>query len=104
MRESLKKRHGTLGARSGRAANLNQAFGSHLLKKFQQVGFVAPGVDVVLFQQHVPELADRPRLLQQAPDTGSHGIQAVIHGVVQIEDRGLIAQRAGYLLGRRADD
>src|SRR5207249_4893919 len=89
--------------RRARMLDRDQLRPSELLEQLQQVALAALSVHVVLGGDRVTQRGHGDRGLYEAPDARTDRIEAVIDGVLEIEDRRLSCQVAGNLV-LRCDD
>jgi len=58
-----------------------------LLKELDEIALAAIGVDVVFLEEHVTDLAHRPRRLDEIPDVSANRIQRIVDVAFKVEYR-----------------
>jgi hypothetical protein len=76
----------------------DEAFSRELVKKFEEIALTGFGLNVEFGHNGVANRGDRARLLDELPDGGAYGVEAIVDSSPQVQDGSFALQVTGDLI------
>src|SRR5205807_1535644 len=81
-------------------ADLDESLFDELAQEPADIGLESERVDIVRVEHRVAYLRERHRFAKQIPNPRSDRVEAVVHTVLQVHDRGLAGEITRHLILR----